>query len=142
VVVYRLATRGTVEEVLLEKAEGKRRLEKLVIRKGGLKGSAGTGANKKPKVREEEDEDEDGIAELKRMLGAEDGQRLDFGGKDYEEGSKGLLTDEELAILIDRSEEAYQRAEKGEEGGRAGDVFKAVETKRGGDGLLEAMQTK
>jgi len=140
VVVYRLATRGTVEEVLLEKAEGKRRLEKLVIRKDGLKG--GAGANKKRKVQEEEDEDEDGIAELKRMLGAEDGQRLDFGGKDYEEGSKGLLTDEELAILIDRSEEAYQRAEKGEEGGRAGDVFKAVETKRGGDGLLEAMQTK
>ncbi|KAF2401705.1 hypothetical protein EJ06DRAFT_474760 [Trichodelitschia bisporula] len=38
VIVYRLATRGTVEQDLLESAEGKRRLEKLVIRKGGVTG--------------------------------------------------------------------------------------------------------
>jgi ATP-dependent DNA helicase len=139
VVVYRFASRGTVEEMLLEKAEGKRRLEKLVIQKGGVKGQPkkrGKGA-----VADEEEED-DPIAELRRMLGKQDGERLDFGGKDWREGSRGLLTDEEVRILIDRSDEAYVRAEKGEEGGRAGEVFKAVETKRGGNGLLESMETK
>ncbi|KAL8951956.1 MAG: hypothetical protein Q9222_002108, partial [Ikaeria aurantiellina] len=33
VIVYRLATKGTVEQTLLEKADGKRRLEKIVIQK-------------------------------------------------------------------------------------------------------------
>src|SRR5204862_5050471 len=37
VIVYRLATKGTVEQTLLEKADGKRRLEKLVIQKGKFK---------------------------------------------------------------------------------------------------------
>ncbi|OAQ98322.1 hypothetical protein LLEC1_07207 [Akanthomyces lecanii] len=37
VIVYRLATRGTVEEELLLAADAKRRLEKLVIRKGGFR---------------------------------------------------------------------------------------------------------
>ncbi|KAL9072088.1 MAG: hypothetical protein Q9157_005231, partial [Trypethelium eluteriae] len=41
VIVYRLATRGTVEEVLLERADQKRRLEKLVIRKGRFRAKEG-----------------------------------------------------------------------------------------------------
>lgn len=50
VIVYRFATRGTVEEMLLGKAEGKRRLEKLVIQRGkfrslvdGKRGGGGGG---------------------------------------------------------------------------------------------------
>ncbi|EME47150.1 hypothetical protein DOTSEDRAFT_77542 [Dothistroma septosporum NZE10] len=44
VIVYRFATKGTVEQMLLEKADSKRRLEKLVIQKGrfkNMKGDAG-----------------------------------------------------------------------------------------------------
>ena len=45
VIVYRLATRGTVEQLVLESAGAKARLERLVVRKGGLvRGSAGAGA--------------------------------------------------------------------------------------------------
>ena len=138
VVVYRLATRGTVEEVLLEKAEGKRRLEKLVIMKGGIKGGKG----RKGKMEKEGEGGEDGdrdeeldeVAELRRMLAKQDGERLDV---------DALLTDKELAILLDRSDEAYERAEKGEEDGEQRDgvdaVFKTVQTKSGGGGLLAGM---
>ena len=137
VVVYRLATRGTVEEVLLEKAEGKRRLEKLVIQKGGIK-RAGTGRRGRKDVggdgEGDAEEEEDEVAELRRMLAKQDGQRLDV---------DALLTDKELAILLDRSDEAYERAEKGEEDGEQRDgvdaVFKTVQTKSGGGGLLAGM---
>lgn len=129
VLVYRLATRGTVEEMLLEKAEGKRRLEKLVIRKGGMGGRKERGG----------DEDEGIMDELRNLMGRDDGERLDFKG----EGS--LLTEEDIRVLTDRSEEAYVRAEEGLDtgggsGGRSGLVFKAVETRRGGNGLLGQLQ--
>jgi len=140
VIVYRLATRGTVEEVLLEKAEGKRRLEKLVIMKGGVK-SAGKGRRARRDKEEEgnggengEEEDDDEVAELRRMLAKQDGQRLDV---------DALLTEKELAILLDRSDGAYERAEQGEGDGEQRDgvdaVFKTVQTKSGGGGLLAAM---
>ncbi|KAI5250092.1 SWI/SNF chromatin remodeling complex component [Aureobasidium subglaciale] len=119
VIVYRFATKGTVETLLLEKAESKRRLEKLVIQKGKFKSMrAGevSGAE---------------FAELQQLLEQQDGERLEL-----EEGVKGLLSEEELNTLTDRSEEAYERAEKGLDGG---DKFKAVDTKPGGEGFLEAM---
>jgi ATP-dependent DNA helicase len=119
VIVYRFATKGTVETLLLEKAESKRRLEKLVIQKGKFRSMkagevSGTEFN-----------------ELQRLLEQQDGERMEL-----EEGTKGLLSEEELNTLTDRSEEAYERAEKGLDGG---DKFKAVETKAGGEGFLEAM---
>ena len=132
VVIYRLATRGTVEEVLLGKAEGKRRLEKLVISKGKFK-DWGRGKKKK-----EEDEDE-GMGALERALAEADGERLDFGG---EKTGEELLSDKDLETLIDRSEEAYEKVEKGVGSGRedANAVFQSVETKKGGgDGLLEGL---
>jgi ATP-dependent DNA helicase len=119
VIVYRFATKGTVETLLLEKAESKRRLEKLVIQKGKFKSMrAGevSGAE---------------FAELQQLLEQQDGERMEL-----EEGTKGLLSEEELNTLTDRSEEAYERAEKGLDGG---DKFKAVDTKPGGEGFLEAM---
>ncbi|THX32528.1 SWI/SNF chromatin remodeling complex component [Aureobasidium pullulans] len=119
VIVYRFATKGTVETLLLEKAESKRRLEKLVIQKGkfrSMKAGEVSGAE---------------FNELQRLLEQQDGERMEL-----EEGTKGLLSEEELNTLTDRSEEAYERAEKGLDGG---DKFKAVETKAGGEGFLEAM---
>jgi ATP-dependent DNA helicase len=73
------------------------------------------------------------FAELQKLLGQADGERIDVA-----EGKK-LLSDEDLAILTDRSEEAFERAEKGLESG--GDAFKAVVTKKEGEGgLLESLQ--
>ncbi|KAF2479602.1 SWI/SNF chromatin remodeling complex component [Neohortaea acidophila] len=121
VIVYRFATKGSVEQMLLEKADSKRRLEKLVIQKGrfrNVKGDAGAGG--------------DQFAELQALLAKDDGERIDIAD------GKGLLSDADLAILTDRSPEAFERAEKGLE--KAGQVFKAVVTKTDGDGLLESLQ--
>ncbi|KAK3074276.1 putative ATPase, partial [Teratosphaeriaceae sp. CCFEE 6253] len=122
VIVYRFATKGTVEQMLLEKAESKRRLEKLVIQKGRFRQGGGEGAGAGG----------EDFAELQRLLGRDDGERIDVAG------GRGVLSDADLAVLTDRSPEAFERAEKGEEAG--GGVFKAVETKSGGSGLLESLQ--
>ncbi len=117
VIVYRLATRGTVEQVLLEKADAKRRLEKLVIRKGKFKDLLAL---------ENGGAEEDGAGWLDGE--GEDGEGLDVDGE-------GILSEEDLRVLTDRSEEAYARAARGLDGG---EKFRAVETKReeGGDGVL------
>ena len=126
VIVYRLATKGTVEQTLLEKADGKRRLEKLVIQKGKFKSL----------MTKKGDKDGNDMDELERILGEDD-----FEG--YEGGLEGkeILSDEDLKVLCDRSEAAYMRAAKGDD---AGEKFRAVETKREGDGggLLEGMERK
>nr|OQO29794.1 hypothetical protein B0A51_03233 [Rachicladosporium sp. CCFEE 5018] len=120
VIVYRFATKGTVEQMLLEKADSKRRLEKLVIQKGRFKSMKGDGAKMED------------FSELRRLLEQDDGERIDIA-----EG-KGLLSDKDLAILTDRSPEAFERAEKGMD--VVGSVFKAVQTKTDGEGLLESLQ--
>jgi ATP-dependent DNA helicase len=118
VIVYRFATKGTVEQMLLEKADSKRRLEKLVIQKGRFRNAkSDTGAD---------------FAELQRLLGRDDGERIDIAQ------GKELLSDADLATLTDRSEEAFERAEKGLDA--VGGLFKAVQTKQDGGGLLESLQ--
>lgn len=123
VIVYRFATRNTVEQTLLEQAEGKRRLEKLVIRKGGI--MRGGGSSKKG---QEERED---YEELQKLLRRGDGERWDV------EHSDQVLSKRDLEILTDRSDEAYIRAEKGMDG--EGEAFKAVENKGEGS-LLEGLK--
>lgn len=124
-----------MEQVLLEKADAKRRLEKLVIQKGKFKNllAAGDGG-------EEE-------RELAKVLAGEDFEAFEADA-DGEEGIGGrgreeeVLSDRDLAILMDRSEEAYLRAEKGLDGSEEGAArFRAVETKgaAGGDGVLETL---
>ncbi|MCJ1478049.1 hypothetical protein MMC13_006724 [Lambiella insularis] len=119
VIVYRLATKGTVEQTLLEKADGKRRLEKLVIRKGKFRNL----------LREQA-----GGNEVDDLADALEGD--DFEGYEPGEGAEQLLSEEDLRILTDRSDAAYERAEKGLD---AGEKFKTVETKPQGDGLLGEM---
>src|SRR5205823_7765026 len=97
VVVYRFATRNTVEQKLLESAEAKRRLEKLVIRKGGVRNDSGRGRQMK---KEQE------VEELQRLLRRSDSEQYDVEAK---EGAK-ILSDKELGILLDRSDAAYERA--------------------------------
>lgn len=112
VVIFRLATKGTIEEDLLMSADAKRRLEKLVIKKGGLASKTKMG-------------DQDLTAEgLKRLL-LKEGMVYTYKGGDE------ILSNEDLDKLCDRSEEAYVKAETGL-GDTAG--FKVVETK--GSGLV------
>ena len=123
VIVYRFATKGTVEQMLLEKADSKRRLEKLVIQKGrfrSMKGEGGAGAGGAD------------FTELQRLLGQDDGEKIDLA-----EG-QNLLSDKDLAIITDRSDKAFERAEKGLD--TVGDMFRAVQTKKDGDGLLDSLQ--
>ncbi|KAI9840648.1 MAG: hypothetical protein M1838_003959 [Thelocarpon superellum] len=118
VIVYRLATKGTVEQTLLEKADGKRRLEKLVIQKGKFK-------HLTSKAQGGDDGADD---ELQRLLTEDDFEKYDVGE---------LLSQRDLDLLTDRSEEAYRRAERGLD---AGEGFKVVETKEG-DGILKDLGT-
>ena len=121
VIVYRLATPGTVEQLLLDKADAKRRLEKLVIQKRRFRDPAAAADGAAD------------FAELHRLLARADGQKVDVAD------AKGILSDEALAVLTDRSDEAFERAERGEETLRdAG--FRAVRTTRSGTGLLESLQ--
>ena len=124
VIVYRFATRNTVEQKLLESAEAKRRLEKLVIRKGGVRNNAGREAEKGQEVEE-----------LQRLLRRSDGEKFDVGG----EGEGKLFNEKELEILLDRSDEAYERAEKGLDVGGKGAVFQAV-GKREEGALMEGLR--
>lgn len=85
VIVYRFATKGTVEEGLLMSADAKRRLEKLVIRKGTYK-SLGQKQNM------DEDLDQDTL----RHLLLKDGQVY------KSSGDKDILSDHDLDVLCDR----------------------------------------
>jgi ATP-dependent DNA helicase len=108
VIVFRLATKDTVEESLLMSADAKRRLEKLVIKKGGFK-----------TMGQKLDTREDLDSETLRALLLKDGQVYKTSGGEQ------VLSDDDLRILCDRSEEAYDRAAKGE--GDA-DGYRVVET--------------
>ena len=152
-IVYRLATKGTVEQTLLEKADGKRRLEKIVIHKDKFRGitsskssSSSSTLKRKNTTDEGEEEEDDDFAELRGILDQSDewGKDDDTAvGDENANKTKGkgkgkqILSEDDLRILTDRSEAAYARAEKGEEEGAEGDNFRGVETKRdGGDVLL------
>ncbi|OQE41053.1 hypothetical protein PENCOP_c005G01070 [Penicillium coprophilum] len=111
VIIYRLATKGTVEQTLLEKADSKRRLERLVIQKGKFRSLLDPSANSQD------------IDELRRALGENEFERFEVGVD-----PASILSNEDLDILTDRSEEAYLRAEKGLD--QKGAAFIAVETKR------------
>lgn len=126
VIVYRLATRGTVEETLLFKADGKRKLEKLVIQKGKFKSllSDTRGLN---------GIDIDGINEI---FAHDEFEKYDVANA---EGGGKILKEEELKILTDRSDKAYERAEKGLDIGGEGTAFKVAETKRGDGGTADVL---
>ena len=117
---------------LLESAEAKRRLEKLVIRKGGVRNDKGK------KMKEGAGGD---LEELQRLLRKSDGERFDVGG-----GEMGaLLSGEELEVLLDRSDGAYERAEEGDVGVGAGvgggteGAFRLV-GERGEGALMEGLK--
>ena len=111
VIVYRLATKGTVEENLLMSADAKRRLEKLVIKKGGFR----TMGQKMDSKGEDDALDEEAL----RALLLRDGEVY------RQSGGDDVLSGADLEILCDRSDEAYAKAASGE--GDA-DGYRVVET--------------
>ncbi|KAI1877096.1 uncharacterized protein JN550_001168 [Neoarthrinium moseri] len=115
VVVFRFATKGTVEEELLMSADAKRRLEKLVIKKGGFKTMG-------QKMEQGEDLDKETL----RALLLKDGEVYRHSGGDR------VLSDEDIEVLCDRSDEAYARAARG--AGNA-DGFQVVDT--AADGITQ-----
>lgn len=121
VIIYRLATKGTVEQTLLEKADGKRRLEKLVIQKDKFRSILDRRPHKKG---------EDEYTELQQILANEDFENYDPG-----EGMD-ILSDADLQLLTDRSASAYVRAETGE---GSGDKYRTIETKADGQDILGNM---
>ncbi|KHJ32032.1 putative iswi chromatin-remodeling complex atpase isw2 [Erysiphe necator] len=129
VIIYRLATRGTVEEDLLLSADAKRRLEKLVIKKGDYKSMVRTTATSTSSVKKDgltnndnytasnQDDDDDNTSKsvsgsslsedtLKNLL-LKDGLVYQ-----YKSGDE-ILSTADLEILCDRSPEAYDRAASG-----------------------------
>lgn len=132
VVVYRLATHGTVEEKLLLKADGKRKLEKLVIQKGKFKSLLPDGGSLSSA-----DADD-----LRGVLGSDDFEKYDVAHAD---GDQAMLSEDDLKILTDRSDKAYERAEKGLDTGGEGKAFQVAKTKRGdGDtaGVLDDLTVR
>ncbi|KAI0970535.1 SNF2 family N-terminal domain-containing protein [Xylaria arbuscula] len=115
VIIYRFATKGTVEEELLLSADAKRRLEKLVIKKGGFK-------NMSQKLDASEDIDKE---TLKALL-LKDGEVYKHSGGDK------ILSQDDIETLLDRSDAAFDRAAAGA-GNTAG--FTVVET--GADGITQ-----
>ncbi|EXJ63986.1 hypothetical protein A1O7_00321 [Cladophialophora yegresii CBS 114405] len=123
VIVYRLATRGTVEETLLFKADSKRKLEKLVIQKGKFRSLLSSGVE---------------VDDIKGVLVDDEFEKYDVAH--FEDEDKGatptgrkrrILGEDELKILTDRTDKAYERAEKGLDIGGEGQAFKVAETQRG-----------
>ncbi|KAI1820815.1 SNF2 family N-terminal domain-containing protein [Xylaria intraflava] len=119
VIIYRFATKGTVEEKLLLSADAKRRLEKLVIKKGSFK-------NISQKLDGSEDLDKDLDKEALEALLLKDGEFYQHSGGDR------ILSDEDIETLCDRSDAAFDQAAAGA-GNTAG--FTVVET--GASGITQ-----
>ena len=85
VIVFRLATKGTVEEDLLMSADAKRRLEKLVIKKGGFR-----------TMGQKLDNNAALDPDILKSLLLKDGEEYQHSGGDR------ILSDEDLDVLCDR----------------------------------------
>lgn len=134
VIIYRLASKGTVEESLLDKAYGKRRLEKLVIQKDKFRSLPGSKQQLQQREHQNKglaaaDNNNDHAIDIDWIL-----QNDDF--ENYEPLAEGeeVLSDEDLRILMDRTDAAFLKAEKGM--GIEGDKFRTVETKAGMEDIL------
>ncbi|KAF9561740.1 hypothetical protein EC968_005617 [Mortierella alpina] len=119
VMIYRLVTANTVEGKIIEKANSKRKLEKLVIHKGKFKqppSSAGTTHDRAST-----------LADIAEMLAQDDGEKIQLATKD-----DVVISDKHLEMLLDRSDEAYAaNATVAAKDGEAGvTVFEAVEEVR------------
>ncbi|KAG0264201.1 hypothetical protein BG011_007235 [Mortierella polycephala] len=95
VLIYRLVTANTVEGKIIEKANSKRKLEKLVIHKDKFKRLSL--ADSMPSERKTTT-----LAEIAEMLAHNDGEEIQLATKD-----DVVISDKHLEMLLDRSDAAY-----------------------------------
>lgn len=109
VLVYRLVIAGSCERAMLERANAKRKLEKLVIHQKKFKGPDSAGDLSVGEVRDILNE---GDTELVQKDQSELGKVLEKLGPNEMLPEECVLTEDELAVLTDRTTEAYKRKEK------------------------------
>lgn len=96
VIVYRLVSANTIETRILEKASGKRRLEKVVIQKDQFKSIISGGGNLT----------KDAMSQLSNLLLSEDAESIQVKSENDE-----IISDGDLAKIMDRSDAAYETQE-------------------------------
>ncbi|KAJ3208218.1 hypothetical protein HDU67_006938 [Dinochytrium kinnereticum] len=111
-IIYRLVTSGTVEKKVLDRASSKRKLEKLVIHKAEFKGkSEYYKSNNRVST----------LEELAAILEADDAEEVTLSSVDPESLDRDMIlldrviSDEELARIMDRSPESFEKKEKGDD---------------------------
>lgn len=105
VLIFRLVSAHTIETKILQRASEKRKLEALVIAKGKFKMPSvamgtGTGTTKK-----------ETMAEMAASLLKLEGEKIEV-VPETKEGKRGVLSDEDLEMLLDRRPEVFR--ERGE----------------------------
>ncbi|KDR71576.1 hypothetical protein GALMADRAFT_159402 [Galerina marginata CBS 339.88] len=99
VLIYRLVSAHTVETKIMQRATEKRKLEALIIAKGKFKKPAAAATNKRETV-----------AEMAASLLRLEGEKINV-VPNTKEGKQGVLSDEDLDLLLDRRPEVF--AERG-----------------------------
>ncbi|KAK4701965.1 ATP-dependent DNA helicase, partial [Phenoliferia sp. Uapishka_3] len=139
VLVFRLVTENSIEGKILERAGSKRKLEKLVIGNGKFNGNYSdvndlfSGTKRKDRTALE--------VEFAEQL-ANDGEQVYLA-----EAGDDILSDEQLAVLLDRSEETMNSKSSWKGDGKTAN-FAVVETEALGDeadelaGLFEVEEEK
>ncbi|KAG6845682.1 hypothetical protein H0H93_016022 [Arthromyces matolae] len=96
VLIFRLLSAHTIETKIMQRATEKRKLEALVIAKGKFKKPAAAAGRSKPETMAEM------AAELLRL----EGEKIDV-VPNTAEGKAGVLPDEDLEVLLDRSPQVF-----------------------------------
>ncbi|KAF8553112.1 hypothetical protein OG21DRAFT_1414866 [Imleria badia] len=113
VLVFRLVTAHTIETRIMHRATEKRKLEALVIAKGKFKMPGQVGRTKA-----------DNIADMAAALLRLEGDHIEV-VPETREGKQGVLSDQDLDMLLDRSEAVYADRHKGWSSEREGGVGEA-----------------
>lgn len=124
VLIYRFVAAKTVEAKILEKATGKRRLEKLVISKGKFKSPAAAANAKKNQ--------ENSVREMAEILASDDGEQVQI----VAQGDK-VISDEDLEKLLDRSPAVFESKSTS-----ANDQFREMDASEMQDSKNEILATR
>ncbi|KAG5643984.1 hypothetical protein DXG03_009274 [Asterophora parasitica] len=96
VLIFRLVSAHTIETRIMQRANEKKKLEALVIAKGKFKKPAAAAGRGKPET----------MAEMTASLLKLEGEKIDV-VPNTAEGKAGVLPDEDLEMLLDRSPEVF-----------------------------------
>lgn len=111
VLIFRLVSKHTIENSIMQRASEKRQLEALVIAKGKFKMPAHAAA----KTGKQET-----IAEMATSLIALEGQKIEV-VPSTDAGKANIMSDEELDVLLDRRPEVFEGRGVGWTSGKAKD---------------------